>query len=86
VNELVDQICDAIVAVTEGRVRRFELGPETRLWSLADDESVDLDSLEILALLFRLEEASGRPLPAALELRPTATVGDVAHALASDGA
>jgi hypothetical protein len=81
VSDSVDEVCEHIIIVTEGRLQRSDLDADTRLWSPDGDASSDLDSLEVLALLYRLEAASGHPLPPEFELRVTVTVGDIADFL-----
>jgi hypothetical protein len=82
INDFIDDVCSFIVTVTEGRLSLSDLGPHTEVWSFDGVSSVGLDSIEIIALLYRLDEASGRPLSASLELRPSVTVSDIAALLA----
>jgi Phosphopantetheine attachment site len=85
VRTLVERVCDRLVAVTDGRLQPTELGATTRLWSLAGEESADLDSIEVLALLKSIEDEFDVALPPQLELMPTATVGDIATYLEEHG-
>lgn len=80
-SDSVDEVCEHIIIVTEGRLQRSDLDADTRLWSHDGDASLGLDSLEVLALFYRLEAASGRTLPPEFELWVTVTVGDIADFL-----
>ncbi|MFH8791776.1 phosphopantetheine-binding protein [Streptomyces sp. NPDC017941] len=78
---MTSEVCEYVVAVTEGRVNRSVLDADSLLWSHDGDRALGLDSVEIIALIYRLEEVSGGPLPAQFELMTSVSVRDVAELL-----
>ncbi|WP_030559524.1 phosphopantetheine-binding protein [Streptomyces aureocirculatus] len=78
---VVSEVCEYVVAVTEGRLDRSVLDADSLLWSHDGDRALGLDSVEIIALIYRLEEVSGGPLPTQFELMTSVSVRDVAELL-----
>ncbi|MEI5100659.1 hypothetical protein RB200_21710 [Streptomyces sp. PmtG] len=79
---VVSEVCAYVVAVTEGRLDHADVDADSLLWSHDGDRALGLDSVEIIALIYKLEEVSGGPLPTQFELMTSVSVRDVALLLA----